>query len=58
MPKNLIEFNINLLIKKYKKIHRDEILKNDEYNTMKNRFLKDNEKNIKMINESRKNIYK
>ena len=43
MPRNLREINRNLPMKRYKKKQREEMLMNDEYETMKNGFLKEKE---------------
>ena len=52
MPKNLREINRKLPMKRYKKNQREEMLMNDEYETMKG-FLKENEnKGIKYNNEN------
>ena len=47
MPKNLKEINRNLPMNKYNKKQNDEMLMNDEYETMKNGFL-NNEKKDKI----------
>ena len=55
MPRNLREINRNLPMKRYKKIQREEMFMNDEYETMKTGFLKEKEKDD--IRNDNKNLY-